>query len=558
MIPILSWMFCPNRFRLLLKNGTGTLSRVLLCGIISIIGFMLLTCQGPSSPDFTNVYDPESDNYIPTPDINTAPVTGIRTFQAESGGAFETDYGKPVTAKGVCWSTEKDPSVEDDCTNDGQGLDAFTSVMDGLEPDQTYYVRAYATNEAGTIYGGQRTFTTQDGRPIIFIELESKTAFSIRVKGDIVSEIETAQITSYGVCYDEEPNPDRNSECVSHDGETGSYFIELDGLAAGISYYVYAYAVNEIGTGSSELIEISTRDGIPVLKTIQPFDIWGNSARTGGEVTDDGGAEIIERGVCYVEGNGEPGLSDCCVNAGTGTGSFQVLLEELEANQQYIVRAYAKTDAGTGWGQAQEFTTLWPRDTDTEVVEVTNPVTGQVWMDRNLGASRAATSSTDEQAFGDFYQWGRGADGHQKRNSSTTGNLSSTDQPNHGNFILSNSDANWDWRNPQNDNLWHGVNGINNPCPAGYRLPTEAEWQEERQSWASNDASGAFASPLKLPMAGYRNYSSGSLFDVGSYGNYWSSSVSGSYARALYFNSSFAAMDSSYRAFGDSVRCLED
>ena len=79
-------------------------------------------------------------------------------------------------------------------------------------------------------------------------------------------------------------------------------------------------------------------------------------------------------------------------------------------------------------------------DTPTEVVEVLNPDTGKTWMDRNLGASRAATSKTDEQAYGDLYQWGRGADGHQCRNSNTTTTLSSTDQPLNGDFILSPDD----------------------------------------------------------------------------------------------------------------------
>ena len=194
--------------------------------------------------------------------------------------------------------------------------------------------------------------------------------------------------------------------------------------------------------------------------------------------------------------------------------------------------------------------------TPTVVVDVTNPVTGKTWMDRNLGASQVATSSTDAAAYGDLYQWGRGADGHQCRNSATTIMLSSTDQPGTGNFITINS-GNCDWRSPQNINLWQGVNGVNNPCPSGYRIPTGTEINAERLSWSENTSIGAFASPLKFPMAGLRTIS-GSLVNVGTLGSYWSSTVSGTKSSYLYFGSSNANMNVVYRARGFTVRCLKD
>ncbi len=194
---------------------------------------------------------------------------------------------------------------------------------------------------------------------------------------------------------------------------------------------------------------------------------------------------------------------------------------------------------------------------DDNIVDVVNPATGKTWMDRNLGASRAATSSTDAEAYGDLYQWGRAADGHQKRNSDTTSTLSGGDTPGHGDFILATIPP-FDWRSLQNDDLWQGVNGVNNPCPSGYRLPTAAEWEEEVQSWSSNNAAGAFASPLKLPVAGYRHYSDGSLYLGGSYGGYWSSTVVGSNSRGLGFDSYGAHVNIRYRVSGHSVRCIKD
>lgn len=191
------------------------------------------------------------------------------------------------------------------------------------------------------------------------------------------------------------------------------------------------------------------------------------------------------------------------------------------------------------------------------VAEGTVTSADQIWMNRNLGASRVATSLTDEYAYGDLYQWGRLADGHQSRTSLTISTLSTTDVPGHGSFILATSDP-YDWRSPQNDNLWQGVAGTNNPCPAGFRLPTDVELDTERASWSSQDYNGAYASPLKLVPAGSRYFSNGALNNVGSFADYWSSTVEGSYSHHLYFSSGNVVMYNHSRAYGFSVRCLKD
>jgi hypothetical protein len=195
--------------------------------------------------------------------------------------------------------------------------------------------------------------------------------------------------------------------------------------------------------------------------------------------------------------------------------------------------------------------------TPTAVVDVTNPTTGKTWMDRNLGASQVATSSTDALAYGDLYQWGRRSDGHQCRNSATTATLSSVDQPAHGNFIINNTSPS-DWRSPQNTNLWQGINGINNPCPIGFRLPTELEINLERGSWSTNDFNGAFNSPLKLSMGGDRYASNGSLSIVGQIGIYSTSTIASNQSRYLYFFSGAAYMNSYHRGHGLSIRCIKN
>jgi hypothetical protein len=246
--------------------------------------------------------------------------------------------------------------------------------------------------------------------------------------------------------------------------------------------------------------------------------------------------------------------TDPSVPSGTQTGQMQY----------WDGSAWITVAAGNE-GQVLTFVGGVPTWTTTiSSTDVTNPATGKIWMARNLGASQVAKSSTDEAAYGDLYQWGRTRDWHQRRASSTSSTLATTAVPNEGNawdgkFILSGSDP-YDWLSTSDNNLWQGVSGTNNPCPNGYRLPTAYEWDAERKSWLSNNTAGAFGSPLKLTVGGRRNYSDGSLSNVGSDGFYWSSSLEVA-GRAYYltFNSSNDAYEHGYaRAYGLSVRCIKD
>ena len=180
---------------------------------------------------------------------------------------------------------------------------------------------------------------------------------------------------------------------------------------------------------------------------------------------------------------------------------------------------------------------------------------GQCWKDRNLGASQVAKSATDVSAYGNKYQWGRLGDGHQNGYSITIPDLSPYDIPGHADFIVSYTGT-LDWREPQNDNLWQGLGGVNNPCPQGFRLPTETEMDRERASWSSQDDAGAFASPLKFVLAGRRlgDRSDG----TGWGGYYWTSTVSGTESKNMFITATSTGMITSSRAYGLSVRCLKN
>ena len=251
-----------------------------------------------------------------------------------------------------------------------------------------------------------------------------------------------------------------------------------------------------------------------------------------------------------------PSAGQCGTTTTMSITINQPLQYTLTANDSTVCAGTTVT-LSVNIGPSYPAGTVHCNGTSTAVVDVTNPTTGKIWMDRNLGASRVATLSTDAQAFGDFYQWGRAADGHQCRTSTTTTTLSSTDVPGNNSFILSPTTP-YNWRSTQNTNLWQGVNGTNNPCPSGYRVPTETELNAERLSWSASTSVGAFSSPLKLPVGGFRSYNSGSFSGVSSSGVYWTNTVSSNFSRLLYFDASSSSMNMNYRANGYSIRCIKN
>ena len=204
---------------------------------------------------------------------------------------------------------------------------------------------------------------------------------------------------------------------------------------------------------------------------------------------------------------------------------------------------------------------------ETAVVDVTYGT--QTWMDRNLGARRVATALNDVLSYGNHYQWGRPADGHEisvwKGDDQTTGRgfydataleaLATSDTPGHPNFILTNASP-YDWRSDNNNNRWAAAS--QGPCPTGYHVPTSAEWDTADTYGAWNNNTETYESALKLPSAGNRYLINGLLNIQGTFGIYWSSTVSGTNARILLFYSAAANTDSSNRANGFSVRCLKN
>lgn len=285
--------------------------------------------------------------------------------------------------------------------------------------------------------------------------------------------------------------------------------------------------------------------------------LTSTSAQSGGTITSDGGNIITAKGVVWSTSSGPTVALSTKTNDGTGVGTFTSTLTGLTLNTVYYIRSYATNSVGTSYGPEVSFA----------FIPTATSATGKIWMDRNLGATRAAISSTDASSFGDLYQWGRAADGHQLYNSPTTATQFSSTTTNNGNFVSASGTNLRDWLVTSDPNLWQGVNGVNNPCPKGFRIPTKQEWTDESATWSSQDVNGAYTSTLKLPYVNnLRCYFGSGAYAVVSAVYYWTSNVDDVITDSWYLNKSYAlklepsanSFPAFERGYGFSCRCIQN
>ena len=147
---------------------------------------------------------------------------------------------------------------------------------------------------------------------------------------------------------------------------------------------------------------------------------------------------------------------------------------------------------------------------------VVSPHTGKTWLDRNIGASQTCTSMTDTNCYGDYFQWGREADGHEKNTSTTTSIKETVITGTSASFYTTGTSYD-DWTSADSELTqraanWAATDG-SSVCPTGYRVPTEAEIEAETSDLTGTDAvsntTDLFSSFLSLPAAGYRFRSNG-------------------------------------------------
>lgn len=294
---------------------------------------------------------------IPTPTVRTVDVTSITEMTAVAGGIISTDNGSIISARGVCWSTSPNPTIEDNkLESTGDSADSFTCNLTGLNPITTYYVRAFATNGGGTAYGEQVTFTTKAFElttiPPTFIT--ATTAIS----GGMVSfDNDRPDATSRGVCWNEFPNPTTLDNKTLDGVGKGSFTSVITGLKPFTTYYVCAYISNSEGTRYGNELNFTTQNGVISIVTDAVASITTTTVTFSGVISGDGGAQITERGFCWSKTT-NPTITDTKVVVDSGTGTFTKDISGLDANTTYYVRAYATNSFGIIYGNELNFTTL--------------------------------------------------------------------------------------------------------------------------------------------------------------------------------------------------------
>lgn len=218
-----------------------------------------------------------------TPMVTTTVVSYITQTSAYCGGIVTSMSNNPVTARGICWSTNPQPTLADAYTNDGAGVGSFTGLMSGLTPNTTYYARAYATNSLGTAYGAVVSFTTNDVTAVADLPTVITSPVTNIIQnhancGGMVTADGGAPVTERGVCWNITGSPSVTGQHSSDGSGLGEFMSNIAGLTVNTTYYVRAYATNSAGTAYGDVISFTPGVSCPGTPTVTDYD--GNTYNT--------------------------------------------------------------------------------------------------------------------------------------------------------------------------------------------------------------------------------------------------------------------------------------
>lgn len=322
---------------------------------------------------------------IELPKVTTSEVTSVSIYTAICGGTLTYDGYGNVSEMGVCWSKSENPTIEGDHLATTDQTNNFVVLMNNLEATTTYYVRAYAKNEAGVAYGEQKTFTTlaKPYASVISDTVSKVTRHEAYCGGNVIADAGLV-VTARGVCWATHTEPTIADEFTVDGDSLGEFTSFITGLADTTTYYVRAYATNATGTSYGEQREFRTlgmkKPNVFYLQC--PFNITrytaevhalANYADTDEVFTDQGFVIDTLPNVTL-----ETGMR---IWARWERGSMDAKLYDLEEGKTYYINAFATNAAGTSYySQECEFTTITcdtPKVVNYEApkfeVNITNP-----------------------------------------------------------------------------------------------------------------------------------------------------------------------------------------
>jgi uncharacterized protein (TIGR02145 family) len=388
------------------------------------------------------------------------------------------------------------------------------------------------------------------------------TATSAATGGDITST-GGSTISQSGICWAFQDNPTVGDSLISS-GQTGTgvFTVSMTNLNANTTYYVRAFAINNLGTAYGIIDSFTTSPGLATVVTTAVSNIVPLTAYSGGSVTNNGGSSVTARGICWST-SANPTISNLKTSDSTGIGSFTDSLTDLASQTVYYVRAYATNSSGTAYGNQITFTSS-SANTVTDIDGNVYPyvVLGtQSWMTMNLRTSHFQNGDAITDGLTN-YMWA----------TSTTGA-----------FTYPNGDST---TNAQFGKLYdaYAVNDSRNACPVGWHIPTDAEWQtlEFYEGMTPADTGTTNSGPrgtigatllvggvsgLNLNDAGLLFPGNGAYYYFDMQGYYYSSTPAynssnqylGNYFRAFNTVSGDPGpIDRNYVDYGMSVRCIEN
>lgn len=295
--------------------------------------------------------------------VETNDATNVSATSAILNGKISRKPPTPILHYGFVYNLTPTPSLDNGAflaeVESEPAIAPFSYMVTNLETDKNYYYRVYATTSDSIFYGEERSFYTHASLPEVETTKPTAETPTQAIGGGNVISDGGFKVVERGVCWSSinaAPTVEKDAHTSDGDG-TGSFISHIEPLQKGTKYYVRAYARNEQGTNYGKTEPLEMPSGEPEIFTTEPT-ATANTITTGGNITSDGGYTITERGVCYNMTNTEPTINDLFIAQGTGLGQYRVTISGLSINTTYRVRAYAKNNIDTFYGDVFTIKTL--------------------------------------------------------------------------------------------------------------------------------------------------------------------------------------------------------